>query len=1327
MTGAAAGFDPTKEPTVAGQALPLVAAQPGIWVADQLSPWPNAYAVAHCLDLRGPLDQSALSEAILQGMAQADTLQMAFTELYGHGVQIPDRGAPLPQPQVLDLRRQSDPMAAARQLMQQDLKGDVRLLSGRPLIRHLLLRVGEQHWLWYQRYHHIQLDGFSITELTRRIAQIYSARVRGQAAVPQPFTPFCQVVEEYQAYRRSAAHGRDVDYWEEIRRNLPEAASLSPLPLTGQAPSTRLLRQEIHLPQAAFRRLTQQGSGDGLVAADLAQALIALWLLRLCNRTSLSAGYIFMRRLGSVALDAAGPVINVLPMALRLEPGDTLFGLAGRLSKTLKSMRRHQRLDAEDILRAAGQSWEQAPLYGPVINFKAFDYQLEFAGLQCDTQHLAAGPVRDLELQLFIDEAGGCRLELLANAERYDAEQLAGHLRRLPLLLQQFAAQPRLPCSDAQLLLPEETRQLAAINATQAPLTAHSLASLIRQQAQQTPLAPALQDAEHCLSYAEMQEQVQALAGQLQQCGVQPGDIVAVALPRSVRLSLALQAIVSLGAAWLPLDTGYPDERLQLMLEDARPRLLITDSSQAARLAMGAREFIYDRLYAVPQPLPAPPAAPDPQQTAYIIYTSGSTGRPKGVMVSHRAIVNRLLWMQHQFPLGQDDVVLQKTPCSFDVSVWEFFWPLISGAKLVMAPPEAHRDPQQLQRLFCDYRITTTHFVPSMLAAFLHAMEGQMEGRIEGTCLRRVFCSGEALPTELARHWERRTGVPLFNLYGPTEAAVDVSWFPAFGPSLAALQGAGVPIGYPVWNTGLRILDGQLQPLPPGVGGDLYLTGVQLAQGYLQRPALTAGRFVADPFAQGQRMYRSGDLARWLADGAVEYLGRSDDQLKIRGQRIELGEIDAALQALPGVAQAASHALTLQQAGTSRRSAMDARQLVGYLVAQAPGELDLPALKERLAGQLPAHMVPAALVQLKALPLSANGKLDRRALPPPSQHGEPGGRAPKPGLERRIAQAFDELLGCGEITAEDDFFALGGHSLLALQLAATLRKELNLPVTIGHIMQAGKISALAALLSSLSSQASQEPAVRAGFEHLLWLRRSPGPTLFCLHPASGFAWQYSALQPWLEPHWSLVGVQSADRQGPLAQAKTLDDISQAHLQAIRRAQPHGPYYFLGFSLGGTLALALAAKLQAAGEQVAFVGLLDTWPPESQKWEKRRGDAQQDPVLQELNRERQQFIASQQQIPGMADDSTSALFDVIESNYASAVGLLQGARSSRFEGPVHLFVAGRTLPEGSDLQQIWQPWVGRLSTSEVDCSHVEIISPTMLRQVGPRLNALLSRF
>ena len=1282
--------------------LPLIAAQPGIWMAEALSTLPNAWSVAHYVELNGEINGDLLARAIVMGLNQADTLRMRFSEENGEVWQWLDDSMAIAEPACHDLRGESDPQQAALALMQHDLSQNSRVDSGNPLYCHQLFRVGDNRWFWYQRYHHLLVDGFSFPAITRQISLIYQALVAGETLPEPAFTPFADVVDEYQRYRDSEAFQRDKAFWAEQRKALPSPASLSSAPLPGRAQSTAIWRLKLTADRRAFARLTT--SAPQCQPADLALALVALWLGRLCGRSDYAAGFIFMRRMGSAALTATGPVLNVLPLGVTLNGQETLPELATRLSGQLKKMRRHQRYDAEQIVRDAGKAAGDEALFGPVFNVKMFDYRLGFADVEAITHTLATGPVNDLELALFPDEEGGLSLEILANQQRYDKATLQQNIARLTSLLQQFADNPALMCADAELLSPDEYQRLAQINATEKSLPRATLSSLVAEQAAKTPDAVALVDANYRFTYREMRQQVIALANVLRERGVKPGDSVAVALPRSVFLTLALHAIVEAGAAWLPLDTGYPDDRLQMMLEDARPTLLITAADQLHRfpnidsLCLSAPLEVGDD-----QPL----ALATPEQTAYIIFTSGSTGRPKGVMVGHEAIVNRLLWMQDHYPLTADDVVAQKTPCSFDVSVWEFWWPFITGASLVMAEPEAHRDPLAMQRFFADYGITTTHFVPSMLAAFVASLT---PGTVDSCCsLQRVFCSGEALPTALCREWEVLTHVPLHNLYGPTEAAVDVSWYPAYGEALAAVSGNSVPIGFPVWNTGLRILDAMMRPVPFGVAGDLYLTGIQLAQGYLGRPDLTASRFIADPFAPGERMYRTGDVARWLDNGAVEYLGRSDDQLKIRGQRIELGEIDRVMQSLPDVEQAVTHACVINQAAATGG---DARQLVGYVVSVSGLPLDTESLLAQLRQQLPPHMVPVVLLQLSALPLSVNGKLDRKALPLPSLTQKTSGRAPQTATELQVAAAFSQLLGCDIQDIDADFFALGGHSLLAMRLAATLSQQTGRKVTPGQVMVSSTVGQLSALLDS----SDDEQAQRLGYEPLLPLRTGDGPTLFCFHPASGFAWQFSVLSRYLSPRWSITGIQSPRPEGPMQSAATLDEVCEHHLATLLAQQPHGPYYLLGYSLGGTLAQGIAARLRQCGETVAFLGLLDTWPPETQNWAEKEANGLDPAVLAEIDREREAFIAAQQ------GQGSSELFSAIEGNYADAVRLLTTAHSARFDGKATLFVAEKTRQ--ADPQAAWGPWVGELEVYHQDCAHVDIITPAAFEAIGPVMREIL---
>ncbi|HEY9346051.1 MAG TPA: amino acid adenylation domain-containing protein, partial [Inquilinus sp.] len=533
---------------------------------------------------------------------------------------------------------------------------------------------------------------------------------------------------------------------------------------------------------------------------------------------------------------------------------------------------------------------------------------------------------------------------------------------------------------------------------------------------------------------------------------------------------VGLLAILKAGAAYLPLDPDYPAERLAFMLRDAVPRLVLTAGAAGRALPGDAPLLRLDDpgLQAeLDRSSDTNSADADRSQAlrlehpAYLIYTSGSTGTPKGALVSQAAIVNRLLWMQGEYRLDGSDCVLQKTPSGFDVSVWEFFWPLITGAALVLARPEGHKDPAYLVEAINRHGITTLHFVPSMLQSFvLEPSARSCHG------LRRVVCSGEALPAELQAQFFAALDVPLHNLYGPTEAAVDVTYWAC----RAEPDGGPVPIGRPIWNTQMYVLDAGLRPAPAGVAGELYIAGAGLARGYLNRPGLTAGRFVACPFGPaGSRMYRTGDLARWRPDGVLDFLGRADDQVKIRGFRIEPGEIAAALCDDPAVAQAAVIA---------REDKPGHKQLVGYVVPASGAAVDPATLRRHVGLRLPEHMVPAAVVVLEALPLTPNGKLDRRALPVPTGRSESADYvAPRTPAEQVVASIWSQVLQLDRVGIHDNFFALGGHSLLAIQVASSLRQA-GLQTDVRTIFETPTLAALAVAIGDANDNGIEVPANR---------------------------------------------------------------------------------------------------------------------------------------------------------------------------------------------------------------------------------------------------------
>ncbi|MFE7621745.1 amino acid adenylation domain-containing protein, partial [Streptomyces sp. NPDC057496] len=675
-----------------------------------------------------------------------------------------------------------------------------------------------------------------------------------------------------------------------------------------------------------------------------------------------------------------GMISNVLPLRLDMRAATTVGELVRVVSADLRATTRHQRYRQEDLRHELGLLNGTRRLHGPQINLALGRTVLDFGGCPGTSRNASTVPTDDLSLGLDRrPDDGGLDLVYDVHAEVFTEEEFTALRARLDAVVDVLLdAAPDLPLAAIDTTTPAERRHLLhEVNDTAHDVPVTTLPALFERQAHATPHAPAVVFDGRSLSYAEFNEGANRLAHLLLADGIGRGDRVAVAIPRSVELITALYAVHKAGAAYVPVDPGLPADRIAFMIADARPALLLTTAELAGTLppTPGTPRLPLD---AVAGPSDRPDhdptdadrgAALSGADTAYVIYTSGSTGRPKGVAVSHRAIVNRLLWMREAYGIDRTDRILQKTPTSFDVSVWEIFLPLLTGAALVVAEPGVHTDPAALGRLIDAERISTAHFVPSMLQTFLAEADPS-----HCTTLRRVICSGEALNGHTARRFLASLDAELHNLYGPTEAAVDVT------AHRCAPDGTytDVPIGRPVWNTRALVLDAALRPAPAGVAGELYLAGTQLADGYLGRPGLSAERFVADPWGPpGTRMYRTGDLARWSTGGELEFLGRVDHQVKIRGFRIEPGEIEATLAGSPDVDRVAviARADTPAEPGDHR--------LVAYLVP-APGAVPDPdALRELVAAALPGYMVPAAFVVLDRLPTTANGKLDRPALPAP--------------------------------------------------------------------------------------------------------------------------------------------------------------------------------------------------------------------------------------------------------------------------------------------------------------------------------------------------------
>ncbi|MDF3932682.1 non-ribosomal peptide synthase/polyketide synthase [Pseudomonas citronellolis] len=911
-------------------------------------------------------------------------------------------------------------------------------LARPPLQRLALVRLGEGRYHLVWTCHHLIVDGWSSARQITEVLAVYHG---------QPLPAAHGQYRDYIAWLQGQDAARDEAFWRQRLAGFEEPTLLADAcAATFREETPRALNTR--LDATATARLQAFAQRQRVTLNTLLQGAWLLLLQRYCGQRQVCFGATVAGRPAELAgaEETLGLFINTLPILQAPDDAQPLGDWLRALQAHNLDVREFEHSPLYDIQRWAGRPGQA--LFDSLLVFENFPMDAALSAGQGELRILGHQALDGTNYALALVASAGQTLDVRYSyrPERFCASQVEQLRRHFEGLLLALADDAESALGDLRLLdAGERDRQLLAPNASAAAFPAEvQLQTLIECQVAATPEALAVQFGAERLSYRELNARANRLARWLRAQGVGPDVLVGVAAERSVELVLALLAIVKAGGAYVPMDPDYPQERLQHMLDDSGVQLLLTQEHLLQRLpASRARTFCLDSQRDQYAGLDGSdlPTQGSPDNLAYLIYTSGSTGKPKGAGNSHAALVNRLHWMQREYRLTAADRVLQKTPFSFDVSVWEFFWPLLAGATLVVAAPGAHRDPAALREVIVAAEVSVLHFVPSMLQLFLASGELQ-----RCPSLQQVMCSGEALPYELQQQFRQRHGARLHNLYGPTEAAIDVSYWACEGDD----ERQQVPIGRPIDNLRLYVLDARLEPVPQGVAGELYIGGVGLARGYHARAGLTAERFVADPFdASGSRMYRTGDLARRRADGVIEYVGRIDHQVKIRGLRIELGEIEARLQALPQV----------EEAVVVARDTAQGKQLLAYAVAGVDGD----SLRRALQEHLPDYMVPAQVLVLERMPLSPNGKLDRKALPAPEFAGEARGHvAPRSELERELAEVWQQVLQVERVGIHDDFFELGGHSLLLTQAGLTLRQRLGLEMPLQRLFELSTVAALAA-------------------------------------------------------------------------------------------------------------------------------------------------------------------------------------------------------------------------------------------------------------------------
>ncbi|MGW2052262.1 amino acid adenylation domain-containing protein, partial [Streptomyces sp. NPDC001858] len=994
----------------------------------------DVYTTQMSFRIDGALDVRALKAAAGVVLDRHANLRAGFVhEGLRQPVQVIPRGVELPWQDVdfsgLAVVEQD---AAVRAWLEEDQARRFDLASP-PLLRFTLIRLaGEQFQLVFTS-HHLLLDGWSLPVLMRELNTVYSQAGAGAGAGAGglgPVTPYREFLAWVAGQDRAAGLGA----WSAALAGVEEATRLAPV-VAGRA-AVAPERVSVRVSAELTGALSAAARGCGVTLNTVVQLAWGVLLGRMTGRDDVVFGATVSGRPAQIpgVESMVGLFINTVPVRVRLTPGESLRGALARLQEEQSRLLAHQHLKLTDIhaLTPAGELFDTVVVFENYpVEEKAFD---QAATSTLDLTHTETHDATHYPLSLMVMPGRALHLRLDYRPDAFTIAEVEELGERLVRVLEAVVTDSGQPVLEIDVLSEDEReRTLNAWNDTAHEVPDTTLPELFEEQVVRTPDSVALVSGGTKLSYAELNGRVNRLARYLVSLGAGPERLVAVALPRSLDLVVGLLAVVKTGAAYVPVDPEYPSDRIAYMLQDAQPVLVITDTDTARNLPpesttrVGRVVLDEETVQRHLRDLDTRDLAGDelsgmllPQHPAYVIYTSGSTGRPKGVAVPHSAIVNRLLWMQSEYSLEAKDRVLQKTSAAFDVSVWEFFWPLIVGAGMVVASGGEHKDPSALAELIRREKVTTAHFVPSMLNVFLQAPSA-----VPCEPLERVICSGEPLSTDLKNQALHLLDASVHNLYGPTEAAVDVTFWEC------TTNEEITPIGRPVWNTRVYVLDAGLRPVPVGVAGELYIAGAQLARGYVGRAGLTAERFVADPFgAAGARMYRTGDLVRWSADGVLEFVGRADGQVKVRGFRIELGEVEAVLAGHDDVAQAAV-VVREDQPGDKR--------LVAYVVPTASSTPDTAGLRGYLAERLPDYMIPSAFVVLDELPVTPNGKLDRRALPEPEFVSDGLGRAPRSPQEEILCALFAEVLGVSSISIDDGFFELGGDSILSIQLVARAR------------------------------------------------------------------------------------------------------------------------------------------------------------------------------------------------------------------------------------------------------------------------------------------------
>ncbi|MHA7958668.1 non-ribosomal peptide synthase/polyketide synthase [Streptomyces sp. L500] len=1320
------GTVPALGPEPRPEVLPLSYAQQRLWFLHKLEGPSATYNSPLAIRLSGALDVAAMRSALGDVVARHEALRTVFAEHRG-----------VPHQRVLDA---GDVDLPVREVSEDDLTRVLREASRHEFdlareipLRARLFTTGPDEWVLLLVVHHIAADGWSLRPLARDLTTAYGERAAGRTP---SWAPLPVQYADYALWQRrmlgddtdpDSTIGRQLAYWREQLAGLPRLVTLPtdrPRPKESGnqgATLTRTLDADLH---QALRDLARD---NGATLFMTLQAALGAQLTRSGAGTDIPVGAPIAGRVDDALDDLIGFFVNTLVLRIDTSGGPGFVQLLERVRDTSLAAYAHQDIPFDHLVEKLNPDRSAAhhPLFQVQLALQNTpEAEFELAGLTARPQldGVETGVARvDLTVNAIetFDETGAPAGLILAAeyaTDLYDAATIDGFLDAFGTLLREVADSPHQPIGGLDVTSGAEVHIADPVPGT--------LPRLFETWATADPSAIAVTDGTTDLTYAELNSRANRMARALIDRGVGPEDLVAVLLPRGLPQIVTVLAIAKSGAAYLPIDPAYPADRVAYLCADARPGLVVTDASGAARL--GDRQPVFDiddpatvvRWEGMPDTNPTDrdrSAALGPHHPAYVIYTSGSTGRPKGAVITHAGLADAADAWRDRWGFGPGSRVLQLSSPSFDASVMELVVAFAAHGTLVLPEPGLLAG-EALARVLAEQRITHLVTLPSVLAS----LPADAPGRL--TALRGLLLGGEVLTPDLAARWS--PGRRMINVYGQTETTVACT----MTDPLNVADGARVTVGRPNSGTRVYVLDENLRMVPPGTDGELYVAGPAVGRGYLHRPGLTAGRFVADPYGPaGSRMYRTGDIGRLNHAFELEYVGRTDDQVKIRGVRVEPGEVEAALVKHPAVARAAV---------VVRADHRGDAALFGYVVPARP-DADVTGIREDLRRSLPEHLVPAVVTAVEDFPLTPNGKVDREALPTP-RIAAPMGRGPRTPQEEILCGLFAEVLNLGQIGVEDNFFDLGGHSLLANQLIARIAEVMGTEVPIRAFFAGPTVAQLAEHLGSDGTDRA--------FDVLLPLRTGGTlPPLFCVHPGAAICWSYSDLLLRLSPDFPVYGLQSRALSHPDELPETLIEVADHCIEEMRQVQKTGPYYLLGQSFGGVVAHAMAARLEAAGERVGLIVALDSEPARPLTEEEQRQVVEAtakvytgilevlgiDPAAMpsgELTFAQFSELArtTNTVLGNVAEDEFQLLMEILHRNIAIATR----HRPERVDADMLIFGATEERERVLD-PEVWRDYVaGEITYHPIPTGHSTIMTPEALELIGPvleeHLRAVIAR-